>query len=418
MKIKTDKKLIGLLCILMMAVAGTGCGNIKKSEDRPSANEIEGYINLGTVYQEEGISTGEKLLYWTGWDDPGLEIICQDPTCQHSPYDSRTNPDPTCSASVKNVSILATESMVYENSRLIFVISSDNTYDEMEGNTLQTEYHTDIYKCAMDGSDRKKAASFDGIFDWSSGVICNDVLYFSSTRKITYTSEDEYIGEEGIPVHVTNDTYTHQLCALNLSEMKVISYTEIEGDVFFGFSVTDDYVYCINTTDDVTALYRIDRQTNVCDEVYRSSGHFWLNGGTGHQLMISTQNVDEGFFCYYLYDEQTQETKELLKAPSGNACVVGDRFAVMTESLHETRKDDEKDYAVAYSFYNSNGELEQEIYFKENIQFMFSVGDHLIYRLTPGEDDSKKSGIYEVDMKNINKLEEQGTYIFSGMSDL
>lgn len=417
MRIKTNKKVVGLLCVLMVSVFGTGCGSTEKSEDYSSVNEIEGYVNLGTVYQEEGISTGEKLLYWTDWDDLELKIICQDPTCQHLPHNYKTNPDPTCSASVKDYVVSSTETMVYGNNRLIFEPSFETSYDEESGYSSQCEYHTDIYKCAMDGSDRKKVASFDGIVDLNAGVICNDVLYFSSTKKITYTYGGDYIDEDGISGVFSSSAYTHQLCSLNLSEMNVTTYI-VEGDFYTGFSVTDDYVYCTNTADDVTALYRINRQTDECDEVYRSDGYFYLNGGIGHQLMISTQNADDGCFDYYLYDEQTQETKELLKGPSGNACVVGDRFAVMTESLKQTKNDDEKDYAVTYSFYNSDGELDQEIHFKDQVQLMFSIGDHLIYNLTPSEDFSKKSGIYEADLKNIDQAIEQGTYIFSGISDI
>lgn len=397
----------------------TASGNAQGTEGEAISavgNDIQGYLYMGTMYQEEGITTGSELIYWMEWDGSSPEIICQDPTCAHIPYNSKYNPDPTCSAAVINSAVLNVGSMVYGDNRLIFEYSTDTTAYNEEGSPKTVEYRTDIYICAMDGSNRKKAASIDGSINFSSGIICDDILYFSNFRKQTQIAEEEFVDEDGIPGTAYSTVRTYQLCGLNLSDLTCSIYAEVEGDMFFDFSVTEDYVYCVNDSNEEYVLYRVDRHTGVCEEVYRSAEIFYLNGAAEHYLLFSTWDVKEGYFFFYLYDEQTGEVQELLKSTSNDSCAVGDGFAIMTERVKDTRDDDTKDYDVAYALYSADGTLGEELYFKDNIQFWFLLGKRLIYHITPvedseSEDSKRKMGFYAVDLEDIGQLEEQGRYI-------
>ena len=161
-------------------------------------------------------------------------------------------------------------------------------------------------------------------------------------------------------------------------------------------------------------LYRIDLETDTCEVLYCSSNYFTLKGAIGHKLLFATENIETMKYDYYLYDEQTKQTTCIRKDASEIACVVGNEFMIMTESVMETQ---DKDYAVAYEVFDENGNYVNIINYDENIQFWFTFKEHLIYRFVSDEDPTKnnrKAGVYEVNVKDIGQIQEQSRYVTSG----
>ncbi len=420
-QMRKTRRHMGLLYALALAASLTGCDSTggKEGTDIAGADGINGYIYLGSAYQNEGITTGTEQIFWSDWDSPGMRIICQDPTCGHLVYNSKTNPDPVCSAAVRNPGVF-TNSIVYNGRRLIFVTSSEtkSDVDEMEiGVSSITTFYTDIYECEMDGSNRRRVGSFEGSVDLSDGLIYDHVLYFSSFKKSESVKTEEYTDEYGIEGYITENADTHQLCTLDLSTMEFTGFSEREGSNFTDITKLGNHVYSMNDGGSETSvLYRLDTEDNTCEEVYKSDAPFWLAGGIDQTLLFFTQDMEEDCFYFYLYDENTGETKDLVKSPVSDACVVGDCFAVKTEYIRSGEEEDGRDYKVEYSFYNKDGELLQKAYYQRNVTLMFTVGDHLLFNLM-GTDEGvgeKKDGVYVADKDELLELEEKGTYIFRG----
>ena len=62
----------------------------------------DGYIYFGKTYQGTGISyPKDGLIYSYPITGGSAKIICTDPSCLHRPFDTVSNPDPSCSAAVR-----------------------------------------------------------------------------------------------------------------------------------------------------------------------------------------------------------------------------------------------------------------------------------------------------------------------------
>jgi aspartate 1-decarboxylase len=308
-------------------------------------------------------------------------------------------------------------SIIDGDKRLLFVDSSDNTYDD--DGTEHTAYHTKVFECDMDGSNRKSLATFDGQWtDYKSSVIYENKLYFSNVKGYTstiagYQADDEY----GIPGTVVDSFNTNQLCSLDLDTWELKVYAEEDGNNGFQNLVfTDDALYFVfMTTDYEYILYRLDLEQDTCEELYRSdTTSFVLNGAIGHQLLIAVYNNETKRYDHYLYNEETGQKTMLAEGACAEACVVGNRFAIMTEDVRDTRNREDIDYVETYVFFDADGNELETVHYDQNFFFLFTLDDHVLYDFTTGEDDEQKSGVYEVKLSELQNIREKGRYVYSG----
>lgn len=424
---------ICMMCILAMMFTSIGCHSSKdiqnilssasyeESKDTnnyvASNGEIVERVYYNVVYQLEGITASNGVIHSASWEDLTFEIICTDPTCTHERYGSLTNPTPTCSAVTTQNVTFNIESILYGGKRLLFVRTSEAIeYDEYGAVSKQC-HKTDVYECDLDGKNRKKLTSFDGSWTGSTaGIICNNKLYFNNARNITYEVVDTYVDQNGNIGYEYIQYETCEFCSLDLETMEFVSYaTKEKTNGWFGyFVITDNYLYCAIMDNDETILYRLDLKTNICEEVYRDSNMFLPEEAIGSNLLIA-YNIGEDKWNIYLYNEETKTTKKILTDMGSHyCCILENQFAIMTETVSETEKDDEKDYVVEYSFFDESGNLTKKVHYNENIQFLFTLGEHLIYSIGPNEKSDKEVGIYEISIEDIEEIEDNGRYIVGG----
>lgn len=152
---------------------------------------------LGATYQPQGVSVvKDGLIYYSEWEDSSMEIICEDPACEHK--------SKICSARVDNPSV----SFVYGDKRYIL----EDGYDDIEivNGTDRVIYEkSSLIEADMAGNNRKTVLELNCAIPVYSGLVYADRLYIGSIQT-TYEHElgGELIYDEATDTYIQNFTST------------------------------------------------------------------------------------------------------------------------------------------------------------------------------------------------------------------
>lgn len=258
-----------LVITTVMMLFFTACGGAKVSSsdnNEPTAYKYTAKMNiLGVTYQPQGVSIiKDGSIYYSAWEDDSMEIICNDPACEHKNY--------TCSAKVGYNAI----SLVQGGKRLI--IAEEDPTIELVNSTDRVIYHkSSLVEADMDGTNQKKVKDLNCIMPMLSGIVYDNKLYIGS-KCTTY----EHRMDNGLVYDEISDSYVPNLLEIQTYDyvilcVDLISYetTEvyksegIEGALGIRLYADENAVYALlesidYTNEDYTitessyALYQID----------------------------------------------------------------------------------------------------------------------------------------------------------------
>ena len=392
-------------CLLVLSLAGTGCGaggQVQSKEGENGTEAVQGSQNppksgtLDTYYffEEDGIalSSGKHFMY-SDWEPVEFDVICMDPTCSHLTEG--------CSArSLSREGELANDFCLICGERLIILHAiqeyQSETLSEEGAETLVTEsslvYSTEVYEADLDGSNRRKKASFPGAIDTPAmghgAVLADGKLYFGGSPR----QRDRYESDmSGGMAHGQSWT-SHALYCLDLEEYTVEAFAvteDAEGSGYmYQFYEYEGMIYAVISNYgngvDCAIWYRIDPAAGGCEEIFR----FDSNGDRG----VPRFNGVIGNTVYYVYENSNKTLyardiaagageREIMTVDGEDRQVIA--FILDGKILFQTDRSYEgEDRMTAYAVLDKDGNLLDTIRYDEYIVFGDVIGDKILYYAT------------------------------------
>lgn len=300
----TNQRIYFVTLLLVLSLAGTGCGDRRQAED-PAQTETAlkaGALSYGYFFEEDGIvvSSRDHFLY-SDWEPVEFDYICMDPTCSHL--------NESCSACTiqDEASVLKDFSVVYQD-RLIIL----HAYSRLEINEVSETardwirvYQTDVYEADPDGSNRRKKVTFSGSICSSTmthaAILVNGKLYFGGPSE-----ERDRMELDAQGLWMTHESWVSDaVYCLDLNDytLETFAVTEKKEEVpayQYQFYEYDDMIYGIisNFQGDSAIWYRIDPEAGVCEEILRFDSRApWFGGGNRRYGVLFLHGLPGNALC-------------------------------------------------------------------------------------------------------------------------
>lgn len=389
---KTNQRICFAVLLLVLSLAGTGCGDgqqAKNPAQTPSREGTEtaskaGSLSFGYFFEEDGIvvSSRDHFLY-SDWEPVECDYICMDPTCSHL--------NESCSARTiqDESSILRDFSVVYQD-RLIIL----HAYSRLEINDLSETvqdwnrvYQTDVYEANSDGSNRRKIATFSGSIDsptmTHAAILADGKLYFGGPSEEKFRMELNVLGLwMTLESWVSDAVYCLDLNDYTLETFAVTEDKEIkDGEDAYQYQLYeyDGMIYGIisNFQGDSAVWYRIDPEAGVCEEILRFDNNVAMFGAAiGNTVYYMYENSWETLYARDLAAGAAE--REIITVTGENMSalpfVVDGQILCMTDYCLEG-----EDRMAEYTVLDPEGKALDRIRYDDYIIFMDVVGDKIIY---------------------------------------
>ena len=395
---------IALTALAMMMAMLTGCGKTADSTGDKQRNEdyrySAGFGMQKVTYQPQGVSFQKYgLIYYSEWEDDAMDVICDDPACEHNTS--------ACGAKVSNFGI----SLVHNNRRII--IDPEDAECEIINDTDRIIYgKMALMEADMNGSNRKKVLTFDMNLPIVSGIVYDDRLYVAGIQS-TYEHQvynglvyDESIGDY-VPQYTCEQTYSEAVLCIDLNTYEVTEVFRADDVVHahnFMFCADEKaaYVYMCSllSFDEESfegeycfALYQIDGEnlTKVTEQTTKNINWYICGMDDGRLLFIYNHSQGkelgelDGMFCVNNGQIEKLEGKSIC-----SSLLDGRTYAVKTE-----------DDRYIVEFYELEADtLIETIEYPQQLSYIGLYWGKLVYWL-PGSGSGK---YYFADIKDLKKL--------------
>ena len=378
------KRIRFVTLFLILCLAGTGCGDGRQAEDPAQAETAlkAGALSYGYFFEEDGIvvSSLERFMY-SDWDPVEFDYICMDPTCSHL-ADS-------CSAHTLSgeLEIKRDFSLLYQDKLIILHAYWQLTINELSEAAEEwiTVYQTDVYEADLDGSNRRKKATFSGsIYDPGmtyAAILADGKLYFGGPTKererIELGDQGEWLAFEN---WVSDAIYCLDLNDYTLETFAVTENKEGTAAAYMHqFYEYDDMIYGIisNFQGDSAVWYRIDPEAGVCEEIMCfDSNVARFHGAIGNTVYYWYENSWQTLYARDLAAET--EEREIISATGEDMIVIpfvlDGQLLCMTEYRYEG-----EDRMAEYMVLDPEGNILDRIRYDDYITFLDVVGDKIMY---------------------------------------
>lgn len=398
----TNKGIRFAACLLVLCLAGTGCGAGGQVRSKGEENETEavqgsqnppksGTLETYYFFEEDGIalSSGKHFMY-SDWEPVEFDVICMDPTCNHLTEG--------CSArSLSREGELANDFCLIYGERLIILHAvreyQSETLSEEGAETLVTEscdvYSTEVYEADPDGSNRRKKASFPGAIDTPAmghgAVLADGKLYFGGPPR----HRDRYESDmSGGMTHWRSWT-SHALYCLDLEEYTVETFAvteDAEGSGYmYQFYEYEGMIYAVisnyDNGVDCAIWYRIDPAAGGCEEIFRfdpvgDRGVPRFNGVIGNTVYYVYENSNKTLYARDI--AAGAEEREIMTVDGEDrqviAFILDGQILFQTDGCYEG-----EDRMTEYAVLDKDGNLLDTIRYDEYIVFGDVIGDKILY---------------------------------------
>lgn len=374
--------------ILILSFWGTGCGEAGQSKDPAQTSRTDtaskaGLMSHGYFFEEEGIvaSSKEHFMY-SDWEPVEFDYICMDPTCSHL--------HEKCSARTVQgeQSMLKDFSLIYQD-RLIIL----HTYFILEINQVSETvqewnhvYQTDVYEADLDGSNRRKVASFLGAIGSPTmshdAVLMEGKLYFGGPSKELERIESDAQGQWlKFEVWIDDGIYCLDLNDYTVKTFAVTKNKEVkeEEGYQYDFYEYDGMIYGMisNFQGGDAIWYRIDPGSGVCEEILRfDSGAPWFGGAIGDKVYYFYMDSQETLYVRDLAAEAEEREFMTVTAEGMLAMpfVLDGRLLLVKDYCLE-----EGNHMAEYTVLDPEGKVLDTIRYDDYITFLDVVGNKIIY---------------------------------------
>ena len=402
--------------ILILSLAGTGCGDRRQVKEPSQTSQIEGTetvsktgaLSFGYFYGEDGIvvSSGERFLY-SDWEPVEFDYICMDPTCSHL--------NENCSARTiqDEASALGDFCVAYQDRLIIFhayfqYVSNDTSKEVWDTSTV---YQTDVYEADPDGSNRRKMATFSGMIGNPlvphATALVEGKLYFGGPTEVRNKIEQDIpSGEQEIKTLVSAAVYCLDLNDYTIETFMVMENKEGAPVYKYQIYEFDGMIYWIinYVQDDDAILYRSDPGTGVCEEILRfDSCAVMFDGVIGNTVYYWYENSGK---TLYARDISVGANEREIMTVSGenmfaSAYILDGQLLIMTDRCIEA-----ENRMTEYTVLDPEGKIVDTIRYDAYIDFLDVVGDKIIYFRGYPEWE-----VWWADKEDLTDLSEKGVRI-------
>ena len=413
MRKKRKQEILLLALLLIMSLAGTGCGEGGQPESPARSSQAEGTervskegaLSYGYFFEEDGIvvSSKERFLY-SDWEPVEFDYICTDPICSHQVESCSARTVQDEKSMLKDFSLIYRDRLIILHTYFILEINQSSETVQ-EWNHI---YQMDVYEADLDGSNRRKVAAFSGGIGiphiTHAAVLADGKLYFGGP---TEEREKVELGAQG--EWLTFELWTSAaFYCLDLNDYTVETYMIMEnkeGDPSYLYQVYeyDGMLYwMINfVRDDSAVLYRSTPGAGVCEEILRFDSYDVMFGGV------------IGDTVYYWYESSRNtlrardisagaEEREIMTVPGADMFaspfVVDGQLLLMREGRME-----EKERMTEYVVLDPQGKIVDTIRYDDYITFLDAMGDRIIYFRPDSDAKWEVWWAYKEDLKNLSE---------------
>lgn len=413
-KTRNLKKGLGAL-LLVLALAGTGCGDKDPAQVSQSEGAKAGLLSHDYFFGEDGLTAVslERFLY-SDWEPAEFDYICMDPTCSHQTE--------SCSARrVQDENNMWKDFCFVYGDRLIILHSYFQLTVEEVSETVQDWnhlYQTDVYEADLDGSNRRKVASFSGSMESPSmsyaAVLADGKLYFGGPSKelirMEYDARGQFLTLE---TRIDDALYCLDLNDYTLETFAAVENKEVGDEEGYQYQVYefDGMIYGIISCfqGDRAEWYRIDPGAGVCEEILRFDSHVArFQGAIGDTVYYTYENSWDTLYAKDIFAEA--EEREIMTITDDVAMAIP--FVIDGQILFMTNYCIEGDNLMSeYTVLDPEGNILERIQYDDYIVFLDVVGDRILF--FRGYPDSE---IWWADRGELAELSEKGVRIgpFSG----
>ena len=391
--------------LLVLSLVGSGCGAGGQVRPQEAENETEavqgsqnppktGALHTYYFFEEDGIalSSGKRFLY-ADWEPVEFDVICMDPTCNHLTEG--------CSArSLSREGELANDFCLIYGDRLIILHTvregQSETLSEEGAETIVSEsrdvYSTEVYEADLDGSNRRKKASFPGAIDTPAmghgAVLADGKLYFGGPTR----QRDRYENDISGGAMKSWSWTSHALYCLDLEEYTLETFAVTEDAEGIGYMYQfyeyEGMIYAVisnfNNGVDCAIWYRIDPASGGCEEICRFDsntvpGLARFEGAIGNTVYYTYEDSNKTLYARDI--AAGAEEREIMTVDGEDRQVIA--FILDGQILFQTDRCYEgEDRMTEYAVLDKDGNLLDTIRYDEYITFGDVIGDKILYYAT------------------------------------
>lgn len=397
--------------LLILSLVGTGCGDRRQAEKTAQMDGTKvGAMSYGYFFEEDGIavSSAERFLY-SDWEPVEFDYICMDPTCSHLIG--------SCSARAiqDEKGVLRDFCLAYQDRLIILHAYCQYVENDASEGVWDTSnvYQTDVYEANLDGSDRRKMATFSGMMDAPSipyaAVLVDGKLYFGGPTEVrNRIDQNSPDGEQKLMTWTSAAVYCLDLIDYTLETFMVMEDREGEPTYLYQIYEYDGMLYWILNyiQDDSAVLYRSDPGMGGFEKIMcfdSNAVRFW--GAIGNTVYYTYEN---SWKTLYARDISAEATEREIMTVTGEDMmaipfVIDGQILIMTDRCMEG-----ENRMAEYTVLDSDGRVLDTIRYNDYITFLDVVGDKLIYYMLNSDSEWE---VWWADKEDLKELSEKGVKI-------
>lgn len=394
----------------------TACGSDKTSGNQsilPTDYKYTAQIDvMNIVYQPQGVSyQNNGVLYYSEWEDDGMEIICEDPACEHK--------DKTCSARVGSGSL----SLLHENRRFI-IQGKESEYEIIDDMERIIYQKSELIEADTDGSNRKNVDLLDIGMPFFSGIVYEDTLYIAGIQsQYEKRTDNGLIYNELVGGYIQNfSSEDYSNCVILSVDLNTYEVTEVlktersENSPQFYFYADEEAVYVYENEWISHGEDSEDFDFNIA--------LYTINGVTATKLLekklfntvCSICGVNDGqlYFRYVPYDDTPLgELDGIFCINDGKVLKLENKtkFGGIMDGKTFVAIDEGERYKIKYEFYECDSDkLLYTIEYPESVGYV--GGDYWGKRVYIKYKDSDAGLYYYTDLKDIKEIGKKDKLLF------